>query len=306
MNKHRKDLSKTELDKLGDQMLPFFEKYGFKIAIGLGLTILIGVMIGFWLSNTKKKEEQLWRSYFQAKDKEKFAKDHPNTLAAHWANFDVAQEFLTSGIDTAFTNHESSQANFQNAKEQFEELLKQDLPSDLRQKALFGLAQTQEMLQQEGTDPAQQLSESLKSYQEFVATYPDTTLAMVAKQRITQLEQTHTQEFYTWFHSSFRPKPEDLETPKDGTKQELAPPRPPEIPDLLRLDSLISKSGNDETEQDSSAKAPAAPDSDSNSNNDSKKEANQEANNGLKLLPPEPLSPDENKTKPEGNSSTPK
>ncbi|HAH45382.1 MAG TPA: hypothetical protein DCM07_11120, partial [Planctomycetaceae bacterium] len=86
--------------------------------------------------------------------------------------------------------------------------------SEIRERALFGLARTEDTMSDGDLKAATEL------YKKLIQEFPDSIFRKLAEQRVkveegekvAALEQKSTQSFYKWFHAQ-SPKPGDRQQP---------------------------------------------------------------------------------------------
>jgi hypothetical protein len=117
--------------------------------------------------------------------------------------------YYDRGVETSLTDRAASDADFLQAKDLFEKLLNSDVPKEIREAALDGMARTLE------ATSSGDLSEAIKAYETLVAEFPNSMYRDYAEHRIKELKQPDAQEFYAWFRKQ-NPKPADRPKPEDG------------------------------------------------------------------------------------------
>lgn len=217
-SEHRHDLQTNDLGKLMVQAEPFVEKYGAKIAVAVGAVIV--VVLGYlgWSASRSEQEAEGWTrlaACTSTADFEMVAEEYPGTKVGQWALVHAAESRLQSGIRNSFTDRSAGDRDLKEAKDQFQQLLDSGSTlSEIRERALFGMARTEESMS-DGD-----LKTSIELYQKLIQEYPESIFRQLAEQRVKPvegekvavLEQEDTKKFYKWFHEQ-NPKPGDRQRP---------------------------------------------------------------------------------------------
>jgi hypothetical protein len=212
MKANENPLAQNELGRKITTWSERIEPHTNKI-LGVGLlaaVIVVGVMI--FTRSGSEKTTKAWSDYYAAKtpaDLESFAEDHAGAPPAGWALVEAAQLRMSEGAQTSLTNRADSVKSLDKAKKDFEAALKLDLPVEIRERALIGLATVNEYLCEGDT------AAIVSTYEDLLRQYPDTTYRKWAEHRIEVLKKPETAEFYKWFAKQ-DPKPTDRPLPADG------------------------------------------------------------------------------------------
>lgn len=285
-SEHRHELQTNDLGKLMAQAEPFMEKYGMKIAVAVGVALVLVIGYFAWSASATSQNAEGWTrlaACASTADYENVAEDFAGTEVAEWALVNAAESHLQSGIRNMFTDRKAGNRELEDAKEQFQQLLDSSstIPA-IRERALFGLARTEESTSDGDLKNATEL------YKKLIQEFPDSIFRKLAEQRVKPvkgekvavLENENTQKFYKWFHAQ-DPKPGDRQRPGfnlpmpgtspgsgGNTKNDssglpkLPPLNIPGLPEPLTSESDEKKSPDSTTpakEEPESADKPATP-----------------------------------------------
>lgn len=229
---HRHELQQNDLGKITNQALPFFEKYGMQLAIGLAAIAVIVIGGAWWYSESSVTTADSWTLLDYAVHKNTPSADdfanvvdkHPGTTAAAWAKLKEAEDYLKSGMAAAFTNRDASQADLKKAQDAFQKLEAggPGISPDIRERALFGLARCLESTSDGNTEDA------IKAYSRLSTDFPQGMFKGIAQDRIKTLESADAKAFYAWFHQQ-KPEPKDphrfpIKNPSKSTTDEPVDP----------------------------------------------------------------------------------
>jgi predicted negative regulator of RcsB-dependent stress response len=166
---------------------------------------------------------------------EELVKKHSGTTTAHWAALLAAEIHLERGCNELFTNKATAREDLDRAREQFLQILDETRVDVLRERATFGLAQTDEALGnlpkaiESWSSPALQKAGQKpdRGYRGVLNLWPNGSYTVVAEARIAELERPATAKFYDDF-ARWEPKPSSSEGPgKPGVR----PPTDLMLPD---------------------------------------------------------------------------
>lgn len=272
-SEHRHDLQTNDLSKMLVQAEPFLEKYGLKTLVVAGIVFVIVLIYLFWSASLTTKDAEGWTRLAAANSAEDFktvSEEFAGMQVADWALIHAAESQLQSGIRNSFSDRSAGDRDLKDAKEQFQTLLDSTttLP-EIRERALFGMARTEEATSDGDLKNATEL------YNKLIQEYPTSIFRKLAEQRVKPVEgekvavldQEATKNFYKWFHEQ-TPKPGDRQRPgfnmpgglpgglPGGAKPSNGVPGLPDLPALPALPGLpepvTSSPSSDE-------KKPAAP-----------------------------------------------
>ena len=217
-SEHRHDLQTNDLSKILVQAEPFMEQYGVKILVAAGAAFVLFIGYLVWSSNRTCSEAEGWTrlaACTSTADFENVVEDFPGTKVADWALIHAAESHLQSGIRNSFSDRSAGGRDLEDAKEQFQKLLDSSstLP-EIRERALFGMARTEE------STSDGDLNNAIELYKKLIQEYPNSVFRKLAEQRVKPvkgekvavLDQADTKNFYKWFHAQ-DPKPGDRQRP---------------------------------------------------------------------------------------------
>ena len=219
-----------------------------KAIIG-GFLLAIALLFAFnsMKANQKKRAAAGWSEYFQAASEadieglREVAESYRGTEAGAWAIQSAGDIGLATGSRYMFTDRASGLEYLQGAEEDFKSAMTMAKSDMLKERALFGLAQSQESLNEfEG---------AASSYKKLIDTYPKSPLADSAKENLALLEKPSTKKFYDWFFAQNPVPKSPTGNPLDPVGgMGIKPPSPygdlPSDPTTsLPSDSLLGGSG---------------------------------------------------------------
>lgn len=227
--RHR--LHENELQRLTEharlRSRPFFERYGTTLLFALAGVLLLIAAIIWWSKYRSADGGAGWNelaAVFRkpdatAEDFINVAELYSESKAGAWARLYAGEGYLESGLESLFTDREGAARDLADARENFEAALaSKDVSSELKVRALFGLAKTLETTSDGDLKPA------IEAYSQVAEEYPGTIYEELAKERLAALEAPGAKDFYAWFAKQ-KPSPADrLQRPND---QGLFPGFPP-------------------------------------------------------------------------------
>lgn len=229
------EAEKTELEKWIQSGLEKAKPYSNQLLMGvIGLVVLV-IAFTFWAQSTGSARTAQWEEFVEQRvpdDYLQLAKENPDSSVSSWALLQAGRGYLQEGMRNALTNREASDARLNEAVEAFDALVKKaDAPPKAREEALFGLATAKEVLS--ASDPG----EAVQAYQKLIDDFPESRHVPWAQQRVQELNEDSTQQFYAWFREQ-NPKPEDRPLPGDLLPQDN---KPAEVGNLDLLDDSTMK-----------------------------------------------------------------
>ncbi len=235
-SEERHQLQTNELETAAEKVREFVEEHGQNILIGIVAVAVIAGGLLWWMSSSKSESQRGWAEIMAARSAEDYAAaadKFAGTEVGAWARLKQAESLLATGIQESFTHRSSAVSDLKEAKESFSMLTDgSGIPGEVQERALYGLARTQETISGKDTAAA------IETYETLVRQFPQSVYKAEAESRIEQLKKESAQEFYAWFQEQ-DPKPEDRATPQDGGLPSGHPsitpgPQFPQIPDRLR------------------------------------------------------------------------
>lgn len=213
-SEHRHELAENDLGKLIRRWRERLEPYSNKVLLGLlAATVVIGGGVLAWrtLGASSRAGATELAAARTAAEYEAVAENFEGSLTGLWARLRAGEEYLRDGIRLSLSNRTASNERLEEAQRAFERVLKaENVPPELREKALYGLAVCLESQSsaQTGTQPA------VDAYEQLLKQFPETRYRYFAEQRIKVLKSEEAQQFYAWFHAQ-TPRPEDRPSPQD-------------------------------------------------------------------------------------------
>jgi hypothetical protein len=213
-SEHRHELAENDLSKLIDHSRDRIEPYRNSILICL-LVATVLIIGGIVVYRTQASRSMVGATELaEAKTPDQYdavAKQFPGTETGLWARLRAGEGHLREGIRLSLTNRSASNESLDQAQQSLEQVLKaENVPDEIREQALFGLAVCLESLtsQQTTTKPA------IEAYERLLSEFENTRYRARAEARIKELKDPRSEEFYAWFHAQ-NPKPEDRPRPMD-------------------------------------------------------------------------------------------
>jgi tetratricopeptide (TPR) repeat protein len=234
-SEHRHELAENDLSKLITRGLQKIEPYHNYILAGM-LVITVAVLSVVMLTRSSSAERSAGFAELvtckTADDYLNVAEQFDGEVSGNWARLRAGEEFLHEGIRLSVSDRTQSTDRLEEAQECFDKLLQnKSVGSQVREKALYGMAMTLESL---GEDTEKAIS----AYQALIDEFSDSRYRPMAEDRIDVLKTGRAQQFYAWFEAQ-HPSPEDRPLPRDmpdfgssfGTQPEEQigglPPPPP-------------------------------------------------------------------------------
>lgn len=189
----------TLADALGhavDSVRPYSQ-----IAVGAVLAALVVVGVVKYLSvRSQESVVDAWNLYLQAStaggatsDEElaRLIEQYPDTAAAQWSHLQLADQALSEGIGQLFQNRSEANEKLRKAEQHYQAVQQRASEALLQERATLGLARVYES--QGNLEKAQQ------EYQRVLDKWPNGAYAITARERVKDLSQKSTKEFYDWF-----------------------------------------------------------------------------------------------------------
>lgn len=227
-----------------------------QIAIGVVLAVLVIIGVVKYLSvRSQESVVDAWNLYLQAStaggqpgDEElaRLIEQYPDTAAAQWSHLQLADQALSDGIGQLFQNRSEANEKLRKADQHYQAVQQTAKEPLLLERATLGLARVYES--QGNLEKAQQ------EYQRLLDKWPEGAYAITARERLKDLSQKSTKEFYDWFAVN-EPKPSaagDLGTP--GSRPSFNLDNEPTDFSPLELNSPAAPDSTGKTSQSSSSK----------------------------------------------------
>lgn len=177
---------------------------------GVVLVAALLVVVSVWRNMAQRQTAAAWEEYFHALqmggplDLEEVVGRHAGSRVAHWAAVAAADQRLASGCNSLFTDKPSAMQELRKAIDLYLPVLEQSRETSLVERATFGLARAYE---------AQiDLEKAIPRYKEVVDRWADGPYAVVAKSRLTALDQRSVRELADKF-AQWEPKPPTPDVP---------------------------------------------------------------------------------------------
>ncbi len=222
-SEHRHELKTNELERIASEWGHTAEHYVQDNWMLLAVAV-VAIAIGagglvYWRSSSGVAGQQGWREFASANKASDFgniADKFPGTAAGSWARLMEGEIELSSGVRSSFTDRAAGRSDLKKAQENFEKLIADKAtPSDVMERALFGLARAKEALPDKNLGPSKIDDAAIEIYQRLLTEFPITIYKDYAESRIAALKTGTAQDFYAWFEQQ-NPKPADREMPKDS------------------------------------------------------------------------------------------
>ncbi len=173
-----------------------------------GVLVAILVIFGVYMYLSRQSEREVaagWDQTFQAisdsrdsterrKDLKAAADAYPNKPSGIWAQLMLADSELQDGTQLLFQDQGSARNMLGVALEDYKAVFERARDQIVRQRALFGTGRCQESLDK--------LDDARSTYEQLVKEFPGGAYEQRAKERLEQLSQTSTKEWYDWFHKA--------------------------------------------------------------------------------------------------------
>lgn len=228
-SEHRHELAENDLGKVLNRWLQKIEPHANKILLAALVLTVVVVAAVYGMKSASVSQSAGFTELAKASTAAEFqnvADDFPDSLVGTWARLRSAEEFLEEGIRLSVTNRSGSNDSLESARAAFDKVLKtKDVPLEVREKALYGMAVCLESLSDGETTAA------VEVYETLLREFPDTRYKYLAEGRIAALKTGRAQQFYAWFRQQ-NPKPEDRPKPRDFPSDlfGLNPPESPQPP----------------------------------------------------------------------------
>ncbi|HVJ87089.1 MAG TPA: hypothetical protein VM452_15650 [Caulifigura sp.] len=233
-SEERHQLAQNDLRVGLNRWLDRIEPYSNHILGGIIVATIVAVGLILRFRSSTAASDAGWREIGKATSTEQLldvSKEFSGTAAGDWAKLQAARRSYASGIDTALTDRKSSDESLKEAKDLYEELLKQKSSPELREESLKGLALTLEATS--GAD----VSAAIKAYEQYVKEFPEAPFKNYAEFRVEQLKNPDASDFYAWFRKQ-NPKPAPRPEPMDGKLPSDSALKTPDLSELdLKLDA---------------------------------------------------------------------
>jgi predicted negative regulator of RcsB-dependent stress response len=206
----------------------------------LAVVVIVGV-VKFLTLRSQSEQVDAWNTYLRAtsantaqssEDLTRLIQQYPETSAAQWAHLSLADQALSDGIGQLFQDRAEGRDKLRKAQEHYQSVQQQASDPLLLQRATLGLARVYES--QVELDKAQQ------EYKRLLKDWPNGAYTVAAKQRLDDLDQKSTREFYDWFATNEPKSTGSLGEPGSRPSFDLDDPK-----EDIKLDSLVPPGSDD-------------------------------------------------------------
>lgn len=189
--------------KYADEVRPYAKKI-----VGVAIIVAVALLAAMFLrQRSQLNEERSWTSYFAAVGQSdldglyEVADTYPRTAAGAWALQSAGDINLATGTVNLYSDRAEARERLQTAQKNYQQARQQAADDLLKQRSLMGLAQVHEALNE--FESAEEI------YAQVTNTWPGTTIAQVASDRMAVLGNPETKQFYDWFMA------QEVEPPKN-------------------------------------------------------------------------------------------
>ncbi len=189
----------TLADALG-QAVDTVKPYS-QIVLGAVLAVLVILGVVKYLSIRSQEDVvDSWNRYLQAssgsgtesaEELSRLIQQYPDSTAAQWGHLFLADQSLSEGINQLFQNRAEAKEKLRKAEEHYLAVQQKAKEQLLLERATLGLARTYESLPN--------LEKAQQEYKRLVEKWPNGAYTLRAKERIEDLSQKSTKDFYDWF-----------------------------------------------------------------------------------------------------------
>ncbi len=213
------------------------EPHTNKILGGILVAMVLAVAFVVWQRSGTASATKAWTEYYECQnvaDFENFLDEYPASPATPWARLEVARQRMLEGYRTSLTNRSDSLKALRKSKEQYETLLQEEAPPEIRERGLAGLAMVNEALCDGDVKPAE------AAYNKLLQEFPETYYKRWAEARLEILKKPETSAFYAWYAKQ-DPKPADRPAPRDGRPLIPGSETLPKLEDLFNPEMMKEK-----------------------------------------------------------------
>ena len=199
---------------------------GLLAAVGIGLVVLLG---GYLVvqSRAESRRQAAWQQLANAEESQGYAavaEDFAGSEAAVWARLREGRSHLEEGMRRMFTDRSQGVGLLEQAIAAAKDV--SDAPEatyQAREQAMLMNATAVEALSGDDIAPA------ISAYEKFITEFPNSLQRGFAEQRLADLNNPETQQFYAWF-SKQNPEPLAPLEPDDGLGRDIDVPPIPDVP----------------------------------------------------------------------------
>lgn len=199
-SEQRHELLENDLTKYAEKSIGWLKSYGNLIMVLVCIVSIAASILIYWQRVESSRKQHAWGEIAVARNVVDFQSiiSDPvlsKTAVAPWAMIQAAEHQLQDGIKLMFTERERGKRELEASRESFDAILQVNPPveAQIRERALYGLAKSQESLSDGKLAPA------IKSYEKLLSEFPDSLFKKSAEARIKELNRKDAGEFYAWF-----------------------------------------------------------------------------------------------------------
>lgn len=205
------------LGKQIEQIKPYWQM----IAGAIAATVIVYVSLSLFGGRSRQQVAVAWDGYSAAllkNDVEALsdvATENAGSIVGFCAMQSLGDIHLATGTRALFRDRDQAREELTQARTVYTNLLSQlGTGSDplLRQRAMFGLAQSHEALDS--------VVKAIQRYEKLAAEYPDSPIGKAAKERQEELQKPDVRDFCSWFAK---------QTPRPISRAPSDPSRPPPV-----------------------------------------------------------------------------
>ncbi len=231
-SEHRHELQTNDLSKLTQKGARFVEEHALKITIIICVIAVAVAAYRIFSTRSFASQSTAWYEFSNARTADDFLAVADSDLvkgtpAADWALLMGAEMRLSQAVQLMFTDRANAVTELTSARDDFNKLVEND-DSMIKQRAIFGLARTEESL---GNLEAARAAYKQLGSDEFKGS----VYHKQAQERAEYLEKAGPQAFYAWFQKQ-NPKPPEPRKPDTGggapASDIFSPGDFPELPEL--------------------------------------------------------------------------
>jgi len=196
----RHELATNELADWIGSTIQTTSQYGRAVLATVILLAVVVIVYAWTTRSDAARETAAWDRYLTAVtdmrntgnmlNLEDVANQYSDTAAAEWARLKLADQQLEQGIGELFTSFASANDTLRRAAGNYELVLQASTEAPMQQRAIMGLAQAYESLNQ--------LDDARAQYEKLTSQWPDASTADVARRRLDDLNSSKTKSFYDW------------------------------------------------------------------------------------------------------------
>ncbi|QDT06374.1 hypothetical protein K227x_47830 [Rubripirellula lacrimiformis] len=237
MNDRRHELQQNDLAIWLHRVNQAIEPHSRLIAIVVGGLIVAGIGWMLYTSQQTGQRSDATLNLIEAMNSpdtevlESVSQDFAGTLAAEWAKIYQANQFLSDGVDSLFTDRDNAVTLLEDAKIAYENALAGSKDPLLLSRGHFGLARAHESLGE--------LDEAIEEYKKTIGIGESKQMTEICEDRIADLGKPGTKDFLAWFaDQDFSPADPSLPPALPGSSAL------PDLPDLDLPDLNLPGGGN--------------------------------------------------------------